>query len=283
MIRRDLERVERLAGQVLEGLSAEDVRQQLDEIKRDGMLWRLQVNCLRYCRFVHLHHNAEDRDFFPELRETNPAINPVIDRLQADHRRVSDELDAVEAAANALAEDDGKQTRTGGGRHPSGPRREPARPSRLRRAEHSSHRLAHSRAGPDRVEEPATLEVGVSIIPYADSLDRPRAGAGRRRGRAGARRGPGPPLSAPLPRHLCADRHAAGRDERISFFTDVANLPLRPPAVMAKAAASLDVLSGGRFELGLGAGALPGCRSPRMGGPRRSPGSRSTRWRRRSR
>ena len=87
------------------------MRQQLDEIKRDGMLWRLQVNCLRYCRFVHLHHNAEDRDFFPELRETNPAINPVIDRLQADHRRVSDELDAVEAAANALAEDDGEQTR----------------------------------------------------------------------------------------------------------------------------------------------------------------------------
>src|SRR6266508_4091214 len=42
--------------------------------------------------------------------------------------------------------------------------------------------------------------------------------------------------------------------ERISIFTDVANLPLRPPAVMAKAAASLDVLSGGRFELGLGAG-----------------------------
>jgi alkanesulfonate monooxygenase SsuD/methylene tetrahydromethanopterin reductase-like flavin-dependent oxidoreductase (luciferase family) len=36
--------------------------------------------------------------------------------------------------------------------------------------------------------------------------------------------------------------------ERISFLTDVANLPLRPPAVMAKAAASLDVLSGGRFE-----------------------------------
>src|SRR5689334_6461698 len=41
------------------------------------------------------------------------------------------------------------------------------------------------------------------------------------------------------------------RTERITVFSDVANLPLRPPAVMAKAAASLDVLSGGRFELGL--------------------------------
>jgi alkanesulfonate monooxygenase SsuD/methylene tetrahydromethanopterin reductase-like flavin-dependent oxidoreductase (luciferase family) len=46
----------------------------------------------------------------------------------------------------------------------------------------------------------------------------------------------------------------AGVTSRIGFFPDVANLPLRPPAVMAKAAASLDVLSGGRFELGLGAG-----------------------------
>ena len=59
--------------------------------------------------------------------------------------------------------------------------------------------------------------------------------------------------------------------KRISFFTDVANLPLRPPAVMAKAAASLDVLSAGRFELGLGAGALPDVIA-RFGGPRRTPG-----------
>ena len=48
----------------------------------------------------------------------------------------------------------------------------------------------------------------------------------------------------------------AARTERIRFFPDVANLPLRPPAVMAKAAATIDLLSGGRFELGLGAGAF---------------------------
>jgi alkanesulfonate monooxygenase SsuD/methylene tetrahydromethanopterin reductase-like flavin-dependent oxidoreductase (luciferase family) len=48
----------------------------------------------------------------------------------------------------------------------------------------------------------------------------------------------------------------AARTERLRFFPDVANLPLRQPAVMAKAAASIDLLSGGRFELGLGAGAF---------------------------
>ena len=65
--------------------------------------------------------------------------------------------------------------------------------------------------------------------------------------------------------------HLLARTERITIFPDVANLPLRPPAMMAKAAASLDVMSGGRFELGVGAGAMWD-RVATMGGPRRSPG-----------
>ena len=59
--------------------------------------------------------------------------------------------------------------------------------------------------------------------------------------------------------------------ERVRFFPDVANLPLRPPAMLAKAAASLDVLSGGRIEMGLGAGAFWDA-VVGMGGPRRGPG-----------
>ena len=61
------------------------------------------------------------------------------------------------------------------------------------------------------------------------------------------------------------------RTERVTVFPDVANLPLRPPAVLAKASAGLDVISGGRFELGLGAGAFWEAVGA-MGGPARSPG-----------
>jgi alkanesulfonate monooxygenase SsuD/methylene tetrahydromethanopterin reductase-like flavin-dependent oxidoreductase (luciferase family)/hemerythrin-like domain-containing protein len=44
------------------------------------------------------------------------------------------------------------------------------------------------------------------------------------------------------------------RTDTIAVTANVINLPLRPPAVLARAAASLDLLSGGRFELALGAG-----------------------------
>ncbi|HEY4027448.1 MAG TPA: LLM class flavin-dependent oxidoreductase [Candidatus Dormibacteraeota bacterium] len=63
----------------------------------------------------------------------------------------------------------------------------------------------------------------------------------------------------------------AAQTRRISVFPDVANLPLRPPALLAKAAATLDLISDGRVELGLGAGAFPeGVRA--LGGPVRRPG-----------
>jgi alkanesulfonate monooxygenase SsuD/methylene tetrahydromethanopterin reductase-like flavin-dependent oxidoreductase (luciferase family) len=61
------------------------------------------------------------------------------------------------------------------------------------------------------------------------------------------------------------------RTQRIRVFQAVGNLPLRPPAVFAKAAATLDVLSGGRFEAGLGAGGfLEPARA--MGAPALTPG-----------
>jgi len=63
----------------------------------------------------------------------------------------------------------------------------------------------------------------------------------------------------------------AAATSRIGLFPDVANLPLRPPAVMAKAAATIDLLSGGRFELGLGAGGFWDAIEA-YGGPRRTPG-----------
>jgi hypothetical protein len=110
-IRRDLARVEQLAAAVLDGLPAQEVSEEVKTLKSNGLLWQFQVSCLRYCSFVHMHHHAEDVEFFDELEQTNPALGPVVERLRADHRAVSDYLDAVEAAAKALSRDDSHEAR----------------------------------------------------------------------------------------------------------------------------------------------------------------------------
>lgn len=63
----------------------------------------------------------------------------------------------------------------------------------------------------------------------------------------------------------------AAATDRLRVYPGVTSLPLRPPAVLAKAVATLDRLSGGRVELGLGAGgSWDGIAG--LGGPRRTPG-----------
>ncbi|WP_346134145.1 LLM class flavin-dependent oxidoreductase [Lentzea roselyniae] len=62
----------------------------------------------------------------------------------------------------------------------------------------------------------------------------------------------------------------AAATTNVRVFPNVANLPLRPPAMLARAAASLDVITGGRVELGLGAGAFWDAIAA-MDGPHRTP------------
>lgn len=63
----------------------------------------------------------------------------------------------------------------------------------------------------------------------------------------------------------------AARTERVRLAPNVLNVPLRNPAIIARSAASLDRLSGGRVELGLGAGAFWDAMVA-MGAQRRTPG-----------
>jgi alkanesulfonate monooxygenase SsuD/methylene tetrahydromethanopterin reductase-like flavin-dependent oxidoreductase (luciferase family) len=80
------------------------------------------------------------------------------------------------------------------------------------------------------------------------------------------------------PRHLDAMALMTAilaETERVRVFPDVANLALRPPAMLAKMAATLDQLSGRRFELGLGSGGFMKAVGA-MGGPEWSPGEAVT-------
>ena len=62
----------------------------------------------------------------------------------------------------------------------------------------------------------------------------------------------------------------AAQTERIHISGNVLNLGMRQPAVVARSAASLDLLSGGRFEMGMGAGGFWDAMAA-MGATRRTP------------
>jgi len=102
MIRSDLQTVRRLAADADAGRPAPEIRAGLRSLAAGGPLWQLKINCLQYCHFVHSHHHAESIALFPGLRRVNPALNPVVDKLQADHLSISGRLHEVETAANAL-------------------------------------------------------------------------------------------------------------------------------------------------------------------------------------
>jgi hypothetical protein len=106
MLRSNLTIIDDIAVAVAAGASQAEVQGQVLGLSGAGGLRTLQVNCLAYCRFVHGHHGVEDAAMFPRVRAANPAIGPVVDRLEADHRRVADLLDATEAAAEALDDTD---------------------------------------------------------------------------------------------------------------------------------------------------------------------------------
>lgn len=65
--------------------------------------------------------------------------------------------------------------------------------------------------------------------------------------------------------------YLAAATSRVKLAPNVLSLPLRQPAVVARSVASLDILSGGRIELGIGAGAFWDAIEG-MGGRRLTPG-----------
>ena len=80
------------------------IRGAIQSLASGSAVWQLKVSCLQHCRFVHSHHTHESMMLFPALRQANPALNPVVDKLEADHAHVSDLLDEVEAASHQLGE-----------------------------------------------------------------------------------------------------------------------------------------------------------------------------------
>jgi hypothetical protein len=102
MIRQDLAMIQHLAADTAAGEPASTIRRGVRALASASPIWQLKAGCLRHCRFVHSHHSHESYLLFPALRQANPALNPVVDKLEADHQHVATLLGEVEAATEHL-------------------------------------------------------------------------------------------------------------------------------------------------------------------------------------
>jgi hypothetical protein len=110
-LRHDLETVSRIADAITNGMPAADVRDGVTALTGVSPIWAFRLQCLHFCQFVHLHHTVESAHLFPAVRESDPAMVAVADRLDAEHATISDQLHDVEAAVEALLDTDDAATR----------------------------------------------------------------------------------------------------------------------------------------------------------------------------
>jgi hemerythrin-like domain-containing protein len=60
--------------------------------------WTLGAFCQGYCRLVTTHHTLEDVAMFPRLREAEPELRPVIERLEEEHHVIHEVLEGLDQA-----------------------------------------------------------------------------------------------------------------------------------------------------------------------------------------
>lgn len=67
--------------------------------------WDLRVQCLYFCNGLHMHHSLEDQRMFPAVLLEDPLLGPIVERLEADHRKVAEILEAIESHLGDLSTD----------------------------------------------------------------------------------------------------------------------------------------------------------------------------------
>ncbi|MET7283805.1 LLM class flavin-dependent oxidoreductase [Kribbella sp. NPDC005582] len=107
-LRAELEQIHDLVEQVAAGsLGIGQARSHINTMTMRQNNWTLGTYCESYCRLVTTHHSIEDASLFPQLRRADPALAPVVDRLQAEHHIIHDVLEGVDKALVALVDGSG--------------------------------------------------------------------------------------------------------------------------------------------------------------------------------
>ncbi|TNH29471.1 LLM class flavin-dependent oxidoreductase [Micromonospora orduensis] len=98
-LRGELAQIHDLIEQVAAGeIDAGAARSQINTMTMRQNRWTLGAYCESYCRIVTTHHTIEDQALFPRLRQADPRLRPVIDRLEQEHHVIHDVLEGVDRA-----------------------------------------------------------------------------------------------------------------------------------------------------------------------------------------
>ena len=97
-LRAELAQIRDLIAQVRDGEGAARARSAINQMTVRSNNWTLGAYCASYCRVVTGHHSLEDQAVFPYLRESEPGLAPVIDRLADEHKTIHQVLEDVDAA-----------------------------------------------------------------------------------------------------------------------------------------------------------------------------------------
>lgn len=107
-LRAELEQIRDLVEQVAAGLlGVGQARSHINTMTMRQNNWTLGTYCESYCRLVTTHHSLEDASMFPHIRRADPALVPVVDRLQEEHHIIHEVLEGVDKALVALVDGSG--------------------------------------------------------------------------------------------------------------------------------------------------------------------------------
>lgn len=99
LLRAELSELRSLLQQVRdETMRAGDARAALNEMALRQNDWTLGGACARYCGAVTRHHGVEDAAVFPHLVNSEPQLQPVIERLIQEHLVIHDAIENVDRA-----------------------------------------------------------------------------------------------------------------------------------------------------------------------------------------
>ena len=111
MIRGDLRIVAQLAADARDGRRASRSQPASSHSRRPGRCGSSRSTACSTAGSCIRHHHAESALLFPALRQANPALGPVVDKLEADHASIATLLDQVSAIARELAGQEDAGTR----------------------------------------------------------------------------------------------------------------------------------------------------------------------------